>query len=205
MANALKDGVEARRPGRPRDEEIGNAILEVARGLVLRHGYEAVTTKMIADAAGAGKQTLYRRWPSKAELILGAFLAHAKFAVDRPYAGTEGKLAERLATFLERTFAALGQTGPALCGLMAEAQSDPEFREAFRIRFIEPRRAALRGLLEGAITHGELPSNADTGTAVFMLYGALWYRLLLGEALDQTFAEQLAALIVNGLAAKSGG
>lgn len=196
--------MKTRRPGRPRDEEVGAAILDAARTLVLRHGYEAVTTRMIADAASAGKQTLYRRWPSKAELVLEAFLEHAKLAVDLPATEIKGKLSRRITSFLELSFAALNQTGPALRGLMAVAQADAEFLEAFRTRFIAPRRAALGALLQGAIARGELPTRADTDTAVIMLFGALWYRLLLGETLDRRLAERLAALTINGLATTPG-
>ncbi len=188
-----------RAAGRPRDLAVGGVILSTARDLVVRHGYEGVTTEMIAKAAGASKQTLYRRWPSKADLVLEAFLAHATQAVDRGTAANMQPVAERLALFLRRTFAALEKTGPAIRSLMASAQSDTEFRRAFKTRFIEPRRRSLMALLQLGIGRGELASGCDIEAAVIALYGAVWYRLLLDEPMDHTFAQRLADTILSGL------
>jgi AcrR family transcriptional regulator len=186
-----------RPPGRPRDAAIGRAILAAARELVIRHGYEGVTTQMIAETAGAGKQTIYRRWPSKAELVLAAFVEHARTEIDH---GTGSlPLRDELADFLTRTFAALERSGPAIRSLMASAQHDEAFRAAFRARFIEPRRDAVRALLAAAVERGELAPGADLETATLALYGSMWYRLLLAEPLDAAFAGRLADFIVAGL------
>ena len=192
------DEDERRGPGRPRDEAVGPAILTAARKLVVEHGYEAVTTRMIADAAGAGKQTIYRRWPSKAELVLDAFLAYAEAEVDQPRRGS-APVREQVAGFIRRTFDALVETGPAVRSLMATAQHDEAFRTSFRTRFIEPRRRALMGLLKTAVVDGLLPPDADVEAATIALYGAVWYRLLLGEPMDDAHPERLATLIVGGL------
>src|SRR5947199_331051 len=61
--------------GRPRDAEASPALLEAARRLVLEKGYAATSISDIAAAAGTGRQTLYRRWPGKAQLILDAAVA----------------------------------------------------------------------------------------------------------------------------------
>lgn len=187
-----------RAPGRPRDEEAGPVILATARRLVAEHGYQGVTTRMIADTAGVGKQTIYRRWPSKAELVLDAFLAQARAEVDAPGHGA-APVRERVAGFLRRTFDALAESGPAVRSLMATAQHDPEFRASFRTRFIEPRRNALRGLLAKAAADGLLPPGADIDAATIALYGAVWYRLLLDEPMDDACSDRLAAVIVGGL------
>jgi AcrR family transcriptional regulator len=158
---------------------------------VVERGYEAVSVADIAAAAGTGRQTLYRRWPSKAELVLEAFTEHAVTEVDAAGAGGP----EPVRAFLLRTFAALEQTGPALRSLMAYAQRDPVFRERFLAAFIEPRRAALRSVLAQAAADGWLRDGVDLDAAVAALYGALWYRLLLGEPLDGAFAAALAGLI----------
>ncbi len=197
--------VESKLPrsaGRPRDRAVGGVILSTARELVVRHGYEGVTTEMIAKAAGASKQTIYRRWPRKADLVLEAFLAHATQAVDLETAAAEQPISERLALFLHRTFAALEKTGPAIRSLMASAQSDAEFRWAFKTRFIEPRRRSLAALLQLGIQRGELASECDLEVAVIALYGAVWYRLLLDEPMDHTFAQRLAHTILIGLGAR---
>lgn len=177
--------------GRPRDEAATPTLLAVTRALVLERGYEAVTVADIAAAAGTGRQTLYRRWQGKADLVLDAFTAHARAEVD---AG-EGAAGASVRDFLHRTFRALDATGPALRGLMAHAQRDPAFRRRLLTRFVEPRRAVLRGVLARAREEGELAAGTDLDTAVAALYGALWYRLLLDEPLDAAYATALARLL----------
>lgn len=187
-------GSSTSRPGRPRDERLASIILAVTRDLVTRHGYDQVTTQMIARTAGIGKQTLYRRWPGKGELVLDAFTTSAHEQIDDALPG--GDLARRLTAFLQLTFEALQESGPAVRSLMATAQRDPMFREQFKARFIEPRRRALRQVLvEGDRTLR--PASADA--AVIALFGALWYRLLLDEPLDAVLARHLVALVLEGL------
>jgi AcrR family transcriptional regulator len=185
------------KPGRPRSDRAHQALLQATRTLVVQHGYDGVTVEMIASAAGTGRQTIYRRWAGKAELVLDAFVDHASVEVDAPAAA--GSCEQAVTRFLERTFLALDETGPALRSLMAHAQRDPGFRQLFLDRFVEVRRNSLRRLLRQEIDRGELPADAAIEAAVSALYGALWYRLLLGEVLDQAYAQQLATLILNGL------
>ncbi|RFB79365.1 TetR/AcrR family transcriptional regulator [Methylovirgula sp. 4M-Z18] len=190
---------DAKAVGRPRDEAVGGTILQAARALVREHGYEGVTTAMIAAQAGVSKQTIYRRWPSKADLVLDAFLDHARASVDQP-AQRDASVRVQLAEFLDRTFAALEESGPAVRSLMASAQRHGEFRQAFKTRFIEPRRSALTLVLLSGLERGEIPPDADLEAAVIALYGAVWYRLLLDEPLDLTFGRRLADTVLNGLA-----
>jgi AcrR family transcriptional regulator len=186
--------------GRPRSATAERALLDAARHLVVRDGYEAVTVAQIAHAAGAGRQTIYRRWPSKAELVLDALLEHARTEVDAREPG-DRPVRPALTDFLADTFTALAGTATALRGLMAQAQGDPVFRDLFRDRFIRPRRAALRRLLVRARQRGELRDGAAIDVAVAALYGALWYRLLLDEPLDRRFARQLTDTLLAGLGA----
>jgi len=185
--------------GRPRSADAGPALLAATRRLVTERGYEATSISDIAAAARTGRQTLYRRWPGKAELILDAFTEHAIDRVDDgPGSGTaSGAGSQLIREFLGRTFRALDETGPALRSLMAQAQLDPAFCVLFRERFIGPRRAALRAVLDLARQSGSLPPELDLDTAVSALFGALWYRLLLGEPLDDDYAAALGKLVTG--------
>jgi AcrR family transcriptional regulator len=195
---------EPRPVGRPRNENAGPRIRRKTRELVVRRGYENVTTAMIAAAAGVSKQTIYRRWPTKAELVLEAFLDHAKSAVDQKALPQRHRGKETLIRFLNRTFEALQETGPAIRSLMAWAQYDPEFRRSFRERFIEPRRSMLRSVIALAIP-GDRGARSDAAidTAVMAVYGAVWYRLLLDEPFDPAFAQRLTDVVIEGLATGS--
>jgi AcrR family transcriptional regulator len=154
---------------------------------VLERGYPAVTMQMIADEAHAGKQTLYRWWNSKPAVVLEALAEHASEIID---AATQQAIDRGdLRSFLVAVFRALKQAGPLLRHLMAEAQGDPEIRETLLRRLIEPRRDTLRTLLANRFGDSRLRE-----AAVMAIYGAVWYRLLLGEPLDAGFAEDLHRL-----------
>lgn len=180
----------ARGPGRPRSDATHRAILEAANRLVLKQGYPAVTMQMIADEAHAGKQTLYRWWNSKAAVVLDALAEHASAIIDHATlpAIDNGDLRE----FLVAVFRALKPTGPLLRHLMAEAQTDPEIRDALLHRLIEPRRETLRELLAERFGDARMRE-----AAVMAIYGAVWYRLLLDEPLDSAFAADLDRLFAG--------
>ncbi len=185
--------------GRPRDETVGPLIRRVARELVVARGYEGVTTESIARAAGVSKQTIYRRWRTKADLVLDAFLEHARVMVDERGARKSAPVEQELAGFLQRTVVALQETGPAIRSLMAWAQQDPEFLRSFKERFIEPRRAAMRGILSRAAGERRHDGERAVEAAVIALYGAVWYRLLLDEPFSPHFGADLARVILGGL------
>jgi len=185
--------VDTNSGGRPMNSEAGPALLQAARELVAEYGYEKVSMQMIADHAGVGRQTAYRRWPSKAELVLEAFVAKA----DRLSAVEQGPVVEMLERFLQQIFHGLEKDGLAVRSLIASAQGDPAFRETFYERFIKPRDQVLARILKQGVDQGELPASMDLDRMVEMIHGAFWYRLLLGRDLDERYAKQLAAMALG--------
>ncbi len=111
-----------------------------------------------------------------------------------------GGLEADLRAFLEASFA-LGEAqrlAPVLRALMAEAQHDPAFAEAFRTEFVERRRDAARRLLARARRRGELARGTDPEVLVDLVFGALWYRLLVRHGpLDAAFARALARAVAR--------
>src|SRR5919201_1239571 len=170
--------VEARRRGRPRSEPARRAILDAALAELEDRGYAALTVEGIAARAGVGKQTIYRWWASKADVVLDAMLDLAETRIAVP---DEGSLEADLSAFLVATFRERGQR-PVLVGLMAQALLDPAFAAAFRDRFLFGRRDALRGILRRAVQRGEIDSAVDLELVIDVVYGVLWYRLLLDHA-----------------------
>jgi len=180
------------RPGRKRSEESRLAILTAALELTAELGYAGLTIDGIAARSGTGKQTVYRWWPSKADVLLDALATKADLFVPIP---DEGDLAEDLRRFLTASFA-LAEKKPladALRALMAQAQIDAEFRRRFWTAFLQRRREALGVLLDRAAARGELPTSAETATDV--VFGVIWYRLLTDRALDDQLAGELVALL----------
>jgi AcrR family transcriptional regulator len=187
----MDDEKEMRAPGRPRNEQMESRVLAVARALVTERGYPSVTMAMIAMEAGVAKQTLYRRWSSKAEIILQAFLESASGPGDVGY----DRLRPTLERFLSGLFAHLERDGAAIRSLIASAQSDPPFLQHFRNLFIAPREAALAAILSEAVVRRELAENSDIAVLSDMIHGAFWYRLLLGETLDAAYAKRLITMV----------
>jgi hypothetical protein len=95
-----------------------------------------------------------------------------------------------------------GRMGRTVAALIAEGQADPELAEALRLRWLSVRRAEAREILELGIERGELREDLDLEVAVDVLYGPIYYRLLVGHApLDADFADALADYVFAGLGA----
>lgn len=183
------------RPGRKRSEGSRQAILAAALQLLAEFGYAGVTIEGIAARSGAGKQTIYRWWPSKADVLLDALATKAELHVPVP---DEGSYSADLRAFLTTSFA-LGRKRPVadvLRALMAEAQVDPEFHDRFLAGFLQRRRDALATILERAQARGDLPAHLEQDSVADIVFGVIWYRLLAARrALDQRLVDQLVAAL----------
>ncbi len=175
-------GARGRRPhtGRRRNEAARRAILDAALGLLTGSDGTAITIDALAAAAGVGKQTIYRWWPSKAAVLAEAMTQRAQHQV--PAADT-GTLAGDLTEFLTATFrnASLRPVARALRTIMAEAQSDSEAAEVLQAYTAE-RRRAMRQLLEHAMARGELALDTDLDLVIDQAFGFVWYRMMIGHA-----------------------
>jgi AcrR family transcriptional regulator len=183
--------------GRPRSEDSHEAILDAVLQMLELEGYGALTIESVARQAGVGKQTIYRWWKSKAELVLEAYANHAASKLPMPDKGT---LRADLEWFFCSAFKRLTDiSGPTMRGLMADAVYDPEFLEILREVLIAKRRAVLLVVLERGRLRGELRPDADLDVMSDLLFGALWYRLLVQHAkLDGRFAKQLVGSVLDG-------
>ena len=183
--------------GRPRNQAAHQAILQAALRLVTKHGFRAVTVNEISAAAGVGKMTLYRHWPNKAAVVMDALLA--LLGDETAFPATASAL-ESLRQQLERQAKFFrGPRGTLIRSLIAEAQSDPELAAAFRDRWLKPRREGVRRTIEQAIAQGALRRGIDIDTATDLLYGSLYYRLLLGLGkLDKPFIESAYRQFLTG-------
>lgn len=192
------DAPTACKMGRPRSESARQAVLRAAGDLLARDGFAGVTVEAIAAEAGVGKATIYRWWPGKAAVVMDAFLAATGPCAPFPDTGC---LEEDLRGQMRALACALGgRMGTVLRGVLAEAQSDPEAAEAFRTRYLAPRRAETRRVLERARDRGQICPQADLETAADALYGPLFYRLTAGHApLDSAFVDALLSLVFQGL------
>jgi AcrR family transcriptional regulator len=171
------------------------AILDATAALLAESGYSGTTIEAVAARAGVGKQTLYRWWPTKADVVLEASAAGEGFAVAVP---DHGSFRADLTAFLRTAYAMAGHepTADLLRSLLVEAQLRPEFGERFRALFLAPRRSAFAVLTDRAAERGDLPSGTSPGTVADVVFGTLWYRLLATrEPLDEGLAGELVELL----------
>ena len=184
---------EARGPGRPRSERARQAVLAAALALAAEAGPAGLTMEAIARRAGVSKETLYRWWHSKIEVVLDAMVDRGQQTVPLPDTGT---LAGDLRAFLHATADSLDLgTARLLQSLAAAAAADEDTAIAIRDRFLAARRAALGQLLQRAAGRGEIdPGRA--GLALDFVYGSLWYRLIFRVGpVDHQWADDVAAAI----------
>jgi AcrR family transcriptional regulator len=185
-----------RHTGRRRNEAARQAILTAAVELLGRPDVGAASIDTIAAAAGVGKQTIYRWWPSKGAVLLEAMIERANMEAPTPDTGC---VLTDLTTFLTAVFTAV-HAGPAaavLRAVMAEAQHNQHAAELFG-EFTAHRRAALRSVLEKGVDRGELAADADLDLVVDQAFGVLWYRMLTGHGeLTAASASRLAAALVR--------
>jgi AcrR family transcriptional regulator len=167
-----------------RNERAHRAILDAAVALIAELGYEKVSVEAIAQRAGVGKQTIYRWWPSKGAVALEALDERLRTAPGGGSSGDwpdTGDVVEDLRTQMHGVTRLLRspEVGPLYQGLIAAAQSDPALSRAHMEQLIEPASIPCRARLALAQERGELRPDADPQVLIDMLYGALYYRLLL--------------------------
>lgn len=182
---------------RTRDEAARRRVLDSARDLVSRSGPRAVTVAEIAAAAGVGKQTIYRWWPSKSSVIMEALIELTDpdpgGLPDSTYAALRVQMRRVVRMFASRN-------GELIRELVADSQGDPALAKDFRDRFLAHRRARAAITLGKGIASCELRSDLDVEDALDALFGPLWFRFLLGHRpLDEAAADRLLGLVWPGL------
>jgi AcrR family transcriptional regulator len=183
--------------GRPRSSAAHQQILQAALHLVSAKGFRAITVDQIAAEAGVGKMSLYRRWPNKSSLVMDALLELIGPQTDFPSApralDSLRKQLQLQAKFFRSKY------GRLIRSLLAEAQSDEELARAFRDHWIYPRREGVIQILQMAIKEGDLRQGIDLETTIDILYGPIYYRLLLGTGeIDDAFTDRLYEQFLAG-------
>jgi AcrR family transcriptional regulator len=192
------------RRGRPRDATARDAIVEAALTLVAERGFQAATMDAIAARAGVGKNTIYRRWASKEELIADA-LGELTAELDLQQGdGLYDQLLERIRDFAHVFADPL--LGRLLPGLLGELERNPAFAVAYADRVVRPRYSAIVELLERAVASGELRDGTDPEVVADLLIGPPLLRLRFPFGLPDVprrYAEELLETIWAGIAPSS--
>lgn len=174
-----------RRRDHSRDPEILNAALEV----LAEEGYDGMTVDMVAARAKAGKATLYRRWPSKGELVIDAVACMKRGDFDLANLPDTGTLRGDLVAMIKpRTIEESERKMQVMAGLMSALARSPELSAAIDRAIIEPRAEVNRVLLRRAIERGEIPADSDVETLSMISPSMAAYRtLVLRLPIDRDF------------------
>ena len=185
-------------PGRPRDPGVDRAILAATLRQLADAGYGRMSMDAVAAEAGVTKPTVYRRWPTKADLATAA-LAELHPQAPPPASGsTPGDLRAILRDFQRSVFR---PNGMAMIGtLLVEERHTPELITLFRERVVHPRRALLRQVLDEADRRGQLRDGADIDAAVNMLIGSFYAYYLTGDTMPRDWARRLVDTVWKGIA-----
>ena len=166
--------------------------------------YRAITVEGIAARARVGKQSIYRWWPSKADLILEAYTERSLYRM--PPSLPSGDVFADLERDLARYFAVLRHemVSKGVRSLVAEAQLDPEFRRKFYEAVWKKRCEAVHAILKQGVAQGQIRAEVDVEAVAHLIHGASWYRLLSGTTrpFDDGFAATVVALLRDGLAVR---
>jgi len=188
-------------PGRPRSKQARRAVLDAARALVEKSGYDAATIEAIAERAGVAKTTIYRSWPNRAALIVDLLMEMAQNAVPMP-SGPDALEAVRT-EMRGIAHAADHLMGHLLTSLVGEAQRDPEIRTALLSGLFHPRSQATAKMVRRAQEAGLLRKDIPALSAVDLLVGPLFYRMLIRhQPLTDTFVSQVFRTVTQGLGNK---
>src|SRR5216684_4797443 len=195
-----RNGTNGKRlPGRPRSEESRQSILRSTLKLLKQQGgFPELIIEAVAVDANVGKATVYRWWPTKAALVADAFSASADAELRFPNTGSVQDDMSLQMKRLIRIFRS--KRGKVVAALLAGGQSDPRLIEAFREKFLGPRRKQAYQTLQRGIDRGELPADSDLDLALDSLYGPIYMRFLIRhDNLDEGFADEICGLVLNGL------
>lgn len=159
-------------PWSPREAE----ILAVTLWLLQEHGYDQLTVDAVANAARASKATVYRRWPSKAELVLAAFIEGVRQVAVPPNTGT---LRGDLLSLGETITQECGQHATTIRAVMVEVSRHPALNEAMQHQFLDQRKAMIQHVLHQAVDRGEIADDVITDELWDLLPGYLIFRSII--------------------------
>jgi AcrR family transcriptional regulator len=184
--------------GRPRSQTIDDAIVSAARALLAEVGYRSLTMAAVAERAGIGKQSLYRRWPRKPLLVFAAVLGGQE-AVAEQIPNTGSFAADLAAITAEQlsVYQAPGMTA-LVQGLLADCLTEAELIAELRRRFIRPRLAMLEQVADRARERGEIGTDVSSRSIAHTLAGAMFARFVVFGEGDGAFAAELARIVARG-------
>jgi AcrR family transcriptional regulator len=167
----IADG-DVESPWSPRECE----LLAVTLELLQEHGYDRLSVDSVAATARASKATIYRRWPTKAELVLAAFVEGTRHIAVDPDTGT---LRGDLLKLGESIAAHVSTHASTIRAVLVETSRSAELDAMMQEQFVDQRKALMSHVLARAVDRGEIVASAITEDLWDVLPGYLIYRTVL--------------------------
>ncbi|MBL8972549.1 MAG: TetR/AcrR family transcriptional regulator [Myxococcales bacterium] len=179
-----------RRRGRPLDPALDRVVLDATVEILRLHGYRRLRVDDVAAQAGVGLGALYRRWPTKRDLVIAAL---AEAAPDRSVPATGDAMEDVFVGLLEMARGFAGPRSRILSGLLSELPDDPELAEAVRGTLIATLRSDHRERMRRLVGDApDLEERTDLGPAWVLFHG-----LLLGRAVTETELRRVLPILVG--------
>ncbi len=181
--------------GRPRSEQAHRAILNATLEMLVEVGFSALTVEGVAQRAGVGKATIYRRWTSKLPLVIEAYgLLPQLEEVDTGNVVTD--LEEMLRNYLRLlTSTPLRAVIPSIAG---ERAHNPELSELFD-PIVRARRRPLIAVFRRAVARGELSADLDLELAADLVVGPITTRLFFGSKISPKMVKPMVQMTLWGI------
>ncbi|NUS46260.1 MAG: TetR/AcrR family transcriptional regulator [Gemmatimonadaceae bacterium] len=177
------------RLGRKRDHTRDPEILDAALEVLSESGYDGMTIDMVATRAKAGKATVYRRWSSKAELVLDAVACMKQGEIDLDDLPDTGTLRGDLVAMIRTPSIRDGERKlKVMAGIVSMIARSPELAAAAQEALVEPRATVNRIFFRRAIERGEVPADIDVEKLCIIGPALVAYSvLMLGRPVDRDF------------------
>lgn len=185
--------------GRPRDSRADEAILAATFRQLIDVGYGALSIESVAAEAGVAKTTIYRRHPTKRDLVMAAMAAATPF--EQPPIDLPAR--EALELFIRTAIHLLIDSGAfrILGSLLIEERREPGLLETFRARLLTPRRGMVEAMLRRGIERGEIRPDIDTLVVTEMIAGAVMgHHVILGLSSSEEWIRDLIDHIWRAIA-----
>lgn len=186
------------RRGRPRDERIDRAITSAALEVIAEAGFEGFTVEVVAQRARVAKTTVYRRFPTRNELVVGAL---ERLNDDLPPIPPPGPVRDRLVEALEavRRRTSASTRGRILMHAAAEGSCDPALADLVQTRVLAPRREVLRSIIADGVDSGELRDGVDADAVLPVLVGPMLYLGMWGSVAPEVEVASVVDVVLTGL------
>ena len=189
--------VDTPKLGRKRDHTRDPEILAAALDVLAETGYDRMTIDMVAARARAGKATLYRRWASKAELVIDAVACMKNAGIDMTNLPDTGTLRGDLVAGIKPHSIEDGDRKlHVMAGLISMISCDPGLADAVESAIVEPRAAVNRILLHRAIDRGEIPADCDVEKLSLLVTSMAMYRTMVQR---KTVTREFLISVIDGL------